>query len=112
MINYNKKKFKVVTNTEQGDVSENMVFSYEQDENIITCQYSGDNIKSGHLIGIVDTNSHIRMLYHQVDGKGKLKSGKCHSKPIILPSGKIQLHETWEWILGDKGKGISIIEEI
>ncbi|WP_267890506.1 hypothetical protein [Paenibacillus bouchesdurhonensis] len=38
-------------------------------------------------------------------------TGKCHSRPILLPSGKLQLHEEWQWTCRDYSKGRSIIEE-
>ena len=51
------------------------------------------------------------MRYHQINHKGEIMTGKCSSKPEILPNGKIRLHETWEWTSGDKSKGTEIIEE-
>ncbi len=39
-------------------------------------------------------------------------TGICHSNPEILKSGKIRLHEKWQWTSGNLTKGESIIEEI
>jgi hypothetical protein len=52
------------------------------------------------------------MVYHQINVKGDMRTGVCHSVPERLPDGRIRLHETWRWTNGDCGAGNSIIEEI
>ena len=110
-INYNNKKFRPVSNTDNGETSNETLFLYKQVGNILTSEYSGGKIKYGHLIGLVDMDGNIDMRYHQVNDKGELMTGICISKPEILNNGKIRLHESWEWTSGDKSKGQSIIEE-
>ena len=110
-INYNNKKFRPVSNTDNGETSNETLFLYKQVGNILTSEYSGGKIKYGHLIGLVDKHGNIEMRYHQVNEKGELMTGICISKPEILSNGKIRLHEIWEWTSGDKSKGQSIIEE-
>lgn len=111
MINYNNKIFKPVSNTENGETSNETTFLYKQEGNILTSQYTGGKIISGHLIGLVDNLGNIEMRYHQVNEKGELMTGICTSKPEILENGKIRLHEIWQWTSGDLSKGNSIIEE-
>ncbi|PBJ14264.1 n-acetylglutamate synthase [Flavobacterium sp. ACN6] len=111
MINYNNKIFKPVSNSENGETSGETVFHYKQQGNILTSQYSGGKIVTGHLIGLVDDEGIIEMRYHQVNEKGELMTGTCTSKPEILENGKIRLHEIWQWTSGDHSKGNSIIEE-
>ena len=111
-INYNNKKFRPVSNTDNGETSNETLFLYKQVGNRLTSEYSGGKIKYGHLIGLVDMDGNIDMRYHQVNEKGELMTGICISKPEILNNGKIRLHESWEWTSGDKSKGQSIIEEL
>ncbi|MBK8623131.1 MAG: n-acetylglutamate synthase [Saprospiraceae bacterium] len=111
MIDYNNKIFRPVSNTENGETSNETVFLYKQMGNILTSEYSGGKIVKGHLIGLVNEKGEIDMKYHQVNDKGELMTGICTSKPEILTNGKIRLHESWEWTSGDKSKGQSIIEE-
>ena len=111
MINYNDKIFKPISNTQNGETSEETVFAYKQVDNILSSEYNGGKITYGHLIGLVDENGNIDMRYHQVNTKGELMTGICKSRPEILNNGKIRLHETWEWTSGDRSKGNSIIEE-
>ena len=111
-INYNGKLFSPVQNSLNGETTVDTVFKYEQNGKILTSIYSGGQIISGHLIGLVDENGNIDMRYHQVNTKGELMTGICHSKPEILPNGKIRLVEEWQWTSGDKSNGNSILEEI
>jgi hypothetical protein len=111
MIDYNNKIFRPISNTENGETSNETIFLYKQMGNILTSEYSGGKIVKGHLLGLVDKNGVIDMKYHQVNEKGELMTGICTSKPEILTNGKIRLHESWEWTSGDKSKGQSIIEE-
>ena len=111
-MNYNDKKFRPISNTENGETSNETIFHYKQTGNVLTSEYSGGKIKLGHLIGLVDENGNIEMRYHQLNDKGELMTGVCKSKPEILENGKIRLHENWYWTSGDNSKGQSIIEEI
>jgi hypothetical protein len=110
-MNYNDKIFRPISNTENGEISNQTLFHYKQEGNILTAVYSGGKIKFGHLIGLVDSSGNIEMRYHQVNDQNELMTGICQSKPEILNNGKIRLHESWEWTSGDKSKGISILEE-
>lgn len=110
-MNYHDKLFRPISNTANGETSEQTVFHYKQTGNILTAEYAGGQIQMGHLIGLVDELGNIVMRYHQVNEKGELMTGICQSTPEILTNGKIRLHERWEWTSGDKSKGTSIIEE-
>jgi NADPH:quinone reductase-like Zn-dependent oxidoreductase len=112
MINYNGKQFRVIQNTANGETNTNMIFSYQQKGNVVSCLYSGEAIIQGHLLGLVDANGVITMRYHQVNTNGGLMTGKCISTPEILNNGKIRLHEKWQWTSGDCSKGVSVLDEI
>ena len=112
MINYHNKAFRPSSSTDNGETSAETIFRYEQTGNILTAQYSGGNIRFGHLIGLVDADGCIDMRYHQVNAQDHLMTGICHSKPEILSDGKIRLHETWQWTSGDMSAGESTLDEI
>jgi hypothetical protein len=110
-MNYNDKKFRPISNTENGETSSETLFHYKQVGNILTSEYSGGKIIYGHLIGLVDAAGKIEMRYHQINDQDELMTGICISTPEILENGKIRLHENWEWTSGDHSIGTSIIEE-
>jgi hypothetical protein len=111
-MNYNDKIFRPISNTENGEISDQTIFHYKQEGNVLTCEYTGEHIVKGHLIGLVDSEGNIDMRYHQINTKGQIMTGICKSKPEILQNGKIRLHEFWQWTSGDLSKGESVIEEI
>lgn len=111
-MNYNNKIFRPVQNSENGETTEETIFEYKQTDNILTSEYKGAQIIKGHLIGLVDENGNIEMRYHQINKKGELMTGICHSKPELIPGGKIRLYENWKWTSGDQSSGKSILEEI
>ncbi|NRA11594.1 MAG: n-acetylglutamate synthase [Crocinitomicaceae bacterium] len=112
MIDYHNKQFKVVSNSDNGDISEEMIFLYQQIGEIISCEYEGPNISDGHLIGVVDEDGSINFRYRQLNAHGEEVSGICYSKPEIMDNGKIRLHESWRWTSGDQSTGESILEEL
>lgn len=111
-MNYNNKTFKSITASENAEVTSKTLFIYKQVGNVLTANYKGGQIIEGHLIGLVANNGDLNMRYHQINTKGELMTGICHSKPEILQNGKIRLHETWQWTSGNLSKGTSVLEEI
>lgn len=112
MINYNNKKFRILSSSENSETTFETVFIYKQEGAILTSNYKGGNIAIGHLIGLVANDGTINMRYHQINTNGELMTGICTSKPEILPNGKIKLHETWQWTSGDKSNGTSMLQEV
>ncbi|MGD1840048.1 MAG: n-acetylglutamate synthase [Thermonemataceae bacterium] len=111
-INYHNRSFKPISNTENGETSNETIFAYKQEGNIVSAEYVGGQIKYGHLIGLVDEAGNIEMRYHQVNDNNELMTGICQSTPEMLANGKIRLHETWQWTSGDQSSGKSILEEV
>ena len=111
-MNYNNKKFRVVLNSDNGETSDETIFEYKQQDNILTSDYKGGQIVKGHLIGLVDEHGNIEMRYHQINLKGELMTGICSSKPKVESNGKIRLYEEWKWTSGDKTSGKSVLEEV
>ncbi|WP_262420208.1 n-acetylglutamate synthase [Flagellimonas meishanensis] len=111
-IDYNNKTFRLVHSSKNGELTNETIFRYKQKGNILTSSYSCASIRQGQLLGLVDEKGNIEIHYHQINNRNIINTGICHSKPEILPSGKIRLHEQWKWTSGDQSIGKSILEEI
>lgn len=98
--------------SKNSEVSASTVFRYKQKGHVLTCDYSGDSIIVGHLVGLVAEDGSINMRYHQINADGELMTGICLSTPEIMLNGKIKLYEKWQWTSGDLSKGNSILEEV
>lgn len=110
-INYDNRYFKPVSNSGSGEVDQESVFHYRQEESSIWATYKGGQIKFGTLVAQIKECGSLDMRYSHINLKGELMTGKCDSRPEVLPDGRIRLHESWEWTNGDFSKGNSIIEE-
>ena len=111
-INYDQKKFRIVSNSENGELSTELIFTYEQHDNILSCSYSGGSVVLGMLLGVVHDDGILEFNYQQINSENEIKTGKCTSIPEILEDGRIRLHEKWQWTNGDLSVGESILEEI
>ena len=111
-INYDKRVFKSVQNSETGEVSAETLFYYHQKENLVWAEYEGGEIVFGSLIAKVSEDDSLEMRYQHLNRKGELMTGKCVSAPEILENGKIRLRERWQWTSGDFSEGASVVEEI
>ena len=66
----------------------------------------------GHLTGTVKTDGVITMSYKQTNKEGNLMTEICTKPTKVMTSGKIRLHESWQWTSGDRSKGNSVLEEV
>ena len=112
IMNYHNRKFRPVSISENSQTDGSTLFHYQQKGQIVTAEYSNATITYGHLVGLVDEKGVIDMRYHQVTTQGELMTGTCISTPELLPTGKIRLHEKWQWTSGDKSAGESVLEEV
>lgn len=111
-MDYHNKKFRPIRSSGSSALDTDTIFKYQQSGKVLSCAYSGGDIETGHLLGVVDTNGNIEMSYHQITKQGEIMTGICQSTPEILTNGKIRLHEKWQWTSGDLSRGSSILEEI
>jgi GNAT superfamily N-acetyltransferase len=109
--NYNGKSFIPKVNTENGDADKRTVFSYRQTDDIVSAEYAGGDIIKGCLLGAVAENGELDFHYQHINSSRQVRIGKCHSVPHILDNGKLELHEEWQWLNGDKTKGSSVVVE-
>lgn len=110
-ICYDGKYFVLQKNTTNGEADGNTVFAYHQKDTILWADYSGGEIIKGHLVGTVMNNGELDFHYQHINVQNQVRVGVCHSVPRILDNGKIELSENWQWLNGDKSKGVSVIVE-
>lgn len=111
-INYHQKTFKSISNTDNGEVGDQTIFYYQQQDNVVWAEYGGGAIVKGFLVAKIIENDVLDMRYEHINSAGEIMTGKCFSTPEILPDGRIRLYEKWQWTSGDLSSGESIIEEI
>ena len=110
--NLDGKIFRSIANTENGEVESDTLFYYRQHGHVVTADYSGGRIVTGHLVAKVLSNGQLDMRYHHLIDKGEFMLGKCTSTPELLPDGRLKFKESWQWLSGDMSSGYSEIEEV
>jgi hypothetical protein len=110
--NLDGKTFRSIANTENGEVGSDTLFYYHQHGEIVTAEYRGGSIVTGHLIAKILFNGQLDIRYHHLNEKGEFMLGKCISTPELLPDGRLKFRESWQWLCGDFSLGYSEIEEV
>ena len=111
-IKYDGRVFRGVFNCPSGQVNGETEFHYAQQGDLLTATYLGGVIRFGQIVGMVLEDDSLDFVYQHRTESGELRSGRCQSRPEILPDGRLRLHERWQWNTGDKTAGESVIEEI
>jgi GNAT superfamily N-acetyltransferase len=111
-INYDGRRFIPKMNSENGEVSEQTVFTYHQNGSLLWAEYSGGDILKGSLIGSVLGNGELDFVYHHMNRDMQIKTGRRHSVPTVLENGKMEISEHWKWTSGDYSKGESLMIEV
>lgn len=110
-INLNNRKFRSLSNTGNGEVTDQTIFHYYQDGACIWAEYQGGDIIKGFLIGLI-RGDQLEFNYQHLNGNHELMSGKCRSEIELDPSGKVILSEKWQWTCKDFSHGESTLMEI
>jgi len=112
VIYYGGRLFRVVESKGTSQTDSETIFKYEQTGRMVVASYSGGEVRFGHLLGQVAEDGTLESRYHHIDQNWQLRTGVCKTRPEVLESGKLRLHEHWRWTSGDQSKGRSILEEI
>jgi hypothetical protein len=112
MFDYEGRIFRSVSNSRFGEVSEETIFHYHQDQDIVWAEYSGGVILRGMLIARVDADGLLDLRFQHINHEGELRTGIVRTTPEILADGRYRLYERWQWTSGSHPSGESIVEEI
>ena len=109
-IDFNNKSFALISNSEEGKVTDETIFEYKQNGNLVTADYQGGSILYGKIIAVLKGN-YLNMLYQCVTMENKLMAGKAKAQISLNENNKIKLVLNWEWLDDGKEKGISVYIE-
>lgn len=106
------KVFKLVSNSDNGDVSHDTLFYYHQEGKVIWAEYSGGHVNKGTLLGRVVSGDKIVFSYVHISNSGELRKGDCTTIISRDLDGKLFLNESWQWTSGDLSSGESVLLEV
>lgn len=109
-LSFHNKSFRLLQNSDTGQVTDETIFHYQQNDDLVTADYHGGTIRYGKIIAqLVDDKLH--MMYQCLTSENELKAGKAIANISRSAEGKITLSLDWQW-LESNGKGSSIYQEI
>jgi len=109
-ISLNGRTLVGVTNTDDGEVSGDTKFHFEQDGERIYAHYGGGDVVDGHLVGTVEGNQwDIR--YTQINRNHETATGHSVGVIEVLKDGRLRVEDEWEWE-SQRGSGETVLEEI
>ena len=111
-MNLDRKIFKPLQNSDNGEVGDETRFYYHQDGQLIWAEYDGRDVKKGHLIGKQLADGSLDFVYHHINRNGEVKIGKCRSVIEVLMDGRYKLVESWQWLCDDMSCGESELVEV
>lgn len=104
------KQMRVVSTAENGVVNKETLFTFSQNNDLVSAQYSGGQVRLGYLVGVLSSNK-LHFRYAQVDNAGNLDGGSSVCDLEIMNDGKIRLLEHFSWETRE-GVGTNIFEEV
>ena len=110
-IDYDGRRFRGRTNTENGEVGGETEFIYHHRDSLLWGTYRGGAVEEGHLLGTVFLDGRLSFCYHHRNVDGELMAGRCESTPT-WEGRRLVLVEQWQWLTGDRSAGTSVVEEI
>ncbi|KAF2330308.1 hypothetical protein [Flavobacterium daemonense] len=110
-FNFNNKRFALIQNSENGQVSTETIFNYKQEDHLVTADYFGGSIKYGKIIAELKEGQ-LNMLYQCLTVDNELKAGRAVAQITLMENSKIKLSLDWEWLTNGNEKGKSEYMEI
>lgn len=110
MTRLDGRTFVAVATSGAGDVDAATLFHYREQDGVVWADYAGGAVARGYLVGTRD-GDRLDFRYVHLDAAGATASGRCRSRVVALPDGRVQLHETWAWE-SRPGSGTSVVESV
>lgn len=110
--NYNARKFRAEGSDPGLFNDERTVFSFDQDQDIVSGSYQGAEVIHGLFMGLMDSDGVLEMRYLHVSRGGGLIAGQTRMTPEILDDGRYRLTSSWEHNAGGTGQGRSVLVQI
>lgn len=110
--NLDGRRFRPVSNSKEGRVTSDAIFTFSQSEEVFTAVYSGEGFTDGHLIGQIIGLDHANLIYHSRAEDGSLEAGEATAQFSRLTDGSVVIDMDWHWLNGSMASGTSQYQEI
>jgi len=111
-LSLDNRVFVAIANSEHGIVSSDTRFHFWQQGDMFFADYSGGDVREGHIIGQFTDETTGTMLYHCMTKDHALKAGEAKAQFAEVTGGRLTMDLNWRWLTGDQSAGTSHYEEI
>lgn len=111
-INLDMRIFAPTQNSEGGVVDDRTQFHFRQSGNSFTADYSGGDIRHGHILGQFTGEMTAQLTYHCLTTDNQLKAGQADAVFTSTGDGRAEMALEWVWVSGAQGSGTSHYLEI
>jgi len=113
-MNYtlDQKQFKLLHNSNNGEVSEDTIFNFSQKDHLITASYSGGSIIYGNIVATPLSANQLKLFYHCMTKEGVVKAGKAIAEITKTKENLLHLQLNWQWLEGNQKEGTSSYLEV
>ena len=112
MINLNSKRFTLVSNSAGDAEPGQTIFTFEQTGRAVRATYEGGGVQLGALIGQIEQDDTLTVLFQQVTSAGKLCGGEGRMEVESSVDGKIRFVDLWKYTINGEGGGRAVWQEL
>lgn len=107
---HNKSLIITLIEGPEAEVTQETIFHFGQQGDLVWAEYSGGKVRVGRLVGVIN-GDRLNHSYVQINSENKINSGEGTSRLVLNEYSKIEIIEEWEW-KSQEGKGKSVMTEI
>ena len=109
-FNLDQVRMNVVRTAKAGVVNQDTLFTFQQEHDVVTAEYTGGGVVKGYLVGKL-TGDQLNFRYCQLDTQDNLDGGVSSCRLSRTPDGKIRLVEKFKWESRNES-GENVFEEL
>ena len=90
MLDLDGKKFALISNTAGNASAGETIFTFQQSDQAVRATYEGGGVVLGAIIGQIESENRLNVLFQQVTSDGKLCGGEGRMDVRVSSDGKLQ----------------------
>ena len=104
------RRMHAVQTAANGVINADTFFEFRLQDEVVTAAYSGGEILHGFLVGQMQ-GERLEFRFAQLATGQRLQGGHSSCEVRMLPDGRVQLVEEFQWE-SEEGAGTNVIEEV
>ncbi|APR35939.1 hypothetical protein [Paraburkholderia sp. SOS3] len=112
MLDLDGKQFTLISNTAGDAKAGETIFTFEQNGQVIRATYHGGGVVLGAIIGQIEQEDRLKVLFQQVTAAGKLCGGEGHIEVQKGADGKFRFIDDWRFTINGNGSGQAVWQEL